>query len=119
MISRENFDSYGREHPITSVPPVVVALPRVDAPLAVDGVPEHAHHTGVGVEEIGEPVVDERTLFPIRLFGDEACIEGLLERCLEAAGEDLTLTVECLEETLRVVLGGDLRQRRGGADVHD
>ena len=47
MISRENFDSYGREHPITSVPPVVVALPRVDVPLTVVGVPVHVHHTGV------------------------------------------------------------------------
>ena len=42
----ENFDSFGREHLIVSVPPVVVALPRVDFPLAVVGVPVHVHHTG-------------------------------------------------------------------------
>lgn len=43
---RENFDNYGREHAIASVPPVVVALPRVDVPLAVVGVPVHVHDAG-------------------------------------------------------------------------
>ena len=42
----ENFDSFGREHPVAGVPPVVVALPRVDVPLAVVGVPVHVHDAG-------------------------------------------------------------------------
>ena len=42
----ENFYSFGREHLIASVPPVVVALPRVDVPLAVVGVPIHVHDAG-------------------------------------------------------------------------
>ena len=45
-IPEENFCSFGREHLIASVPPVVVALPGVDVPLAVVGVPVHVHDAG-------------------------------------------------------------------------
>ena len=46
MISGENFDNCGGEHLITGIPPVVVALPREDAPLAVVGVPVHVDDAG-------------------------------------------------------------------------
>ncbi len=39
---REKADSFGREDPIALIPVVVVAVPRVDVPLAVEGVPVDA-----------------------------------------------------------------------------
>ena len=38
--------SFGREDTVARVPPVVIAMPRVDVPLAVDTVPVHVHDTG-------------------------------------------------------------------------
>jgi len=46
MITGENFDNCGKEHPTASIPPVVVADVRVDVPLAVVDVPVHVHDAG-------------------------------------------------------------------------
>jgi len=42
---------FGREDAITRIPPVVVATPRVDVPLAVVGVPVHVDNAGALVSK--------------------------------------------------------------------
>lgn len=41
---REKLISFGRENPIIIVPIVVAAVPRIDVPVTVVGVPVHAHN---------------------------------------------------------------------------
>jgi hypothetical protein len=43
---RENYGSFGKEDAATSVPPIVVAVPGVDVPLDVVGVPVDVHDAG-------------------------------------------------------------------------
>lgn len=44
--AEENFESFGRERLIASIPPVVVAIVRVNVPLAVVGVPVDVDDAG-------------------------------------------------------------------------
>lgn len=43
---REKHGSFGREDAIARIPPVVAAVPRVNVPLAVVGVPVHVDDAG-------------------------------------------------------------------------
>ena len=69
QIGREKQESFRREDAIARVPPVVVAVPRVDVPLAVVIVPVHVHDAGTLVSEAIYATV-HRIFFGLNLIWD-------------------------------------------------